>query len=318
MRIELVSQSKYRSGSKVGDDVPLIVPGQVYGVFDGATDPRGTMVEGIGAGRLAALTVARDMADLASKPEIRRLPGEEIVRRLSDGLIRRTGPLDLPVPPSTTLAVALDCGEVWRFVLLGDSSIRLNGREILRREKLIDKVSTAARVAVFNLLHERLDDLDLVEKSTRRAIFLGLDLAVKEGVMDRSSADGAVARAIAETGLQNSAAAVAAFLGGGLQTQFRFGNATGSPLCFDTLNGTTPKLGHIIDVERPKSDIFSIEIFSDGYPDLPRDMTAAAWETSFHEAERVDFHKTGPFATVKGSTSDEFFDDRTVLILSGI
>ena len=39
MHFELKSQSKYRDGVRLGDDVPLIVPGEVYGVFDGATDP---------------------------------------------------------------------------------------------------------------------------------------------------------------------------------------------------------------------------------------------------------------------------------------
>lgn len=318
MRIELVTQSKYRTGTKVGDDVPLIVPGQVYGVFDGATDPRGTIVEGIGAGRLAALTVARAMADLAADPSTRILSGVEIVARLSLSLAERTTPLDLPIPPSTTLAVALDCGDAWRFVLLGDSHIRLNGRDLMGQSKIIDSVSTAARVGVFHLLRKRMRDLDQVELVTRRAVFLGLDQAVDEHVLDRAQADGLIAEAISATDLADHADIVANFLNGGIQSQYRFGNATGSPLCFDTMNGTLPQLGHVIDITREKNDIQSIEIFSDGYPDLPTDISATAWEACYHRAEEIDFHKTGQFATVKGATRDEFFDDRTVLVLSAI
>lgn len=318
MRLELISQSKYREGSRVGDDVPLIVPGLIYGVFDGATDPRGAMVEGIGTGRLAALTVARHMTDIASNPGICDMPGSEIVRRLATDLAARTAPLGLPIPPSTTLAVALDCGEAWRFLTLGDTGIRLNSTEVLRHEKLVDQVSTVARVAVFKQLQERQGDQDLLEKSVRRAIFLGFDRAVRDAVLDRSVADQIIAQAIISTGLKDEAEGVTAFLNGGIQTQFRLGNATGSPLCFDTMNGTIPQLGHLIDTMRPKGEVQSIEIFSDGYPDLPGTAAASEWEACFHRAEDVDFYKTGPFATVKGSTSSEYFDDRTVLVLSGM
>jgi hypothetical protein len=318
MHIELTSRSKFRSGSRLGDDVPLVVPGQVYGVFDGATDPRGTMVEGMATGRLAALTVALCMADMASETGIRDLPGTEIVRRLSADLAARTDPLGLPIPPSTTLAVALDCGDVWRFLTIGDTGIRLNGSEVLRHQKLIDDVSTVARVAVFKRLQERQDDPDSLELSVRRAIFLGFDRCVSDAVLDRQIADQIIAQAIDANRLEDDAENVTAFLNGGIQTQFRFGNATGSPLCFDTLNGTTSRLEHLIDAVRPKGDVESIEIFSDGYPDLPEIVATAEWEACFHRAEAVDFHKTGPFATVKGSTSEEYFDDRTVLILSGL
>ncbi len=318
MHIELKSHSKYRHGSRLGDDVPLVVPGLIYGVFDGATDPRGTMVEGMATGRLAALTVARCMADLASDPAIRDMPGNDIVQHLTTGLAARSDPLGLPIPPSTTLALAIDCGETWRFLTLGDTGIRLNGTEVLRYEKLIDDVSTVARVAVFERLHDQQGDRDLLEQSVRRAIFLGFDECVRDAVLDRAVADQIIAQAIASNGLEEDAENVTAFLNGGIQTQFRFGNATGSPLCFDTMNGTTPQLGQMIDTVRSKRDVHSIEIFSDGYPDLPEIVSVSEWEKCFHRAEDVDFHKTGPFSSVKGSTSEEYFDDRTVLVLSGL
>jgi hypothetical protein len=154
-----------------------------------------------------------------------------------------------------------------------------------------------------------------VEYAARRGILLGLDQAVGDDVLTRSEADRIIADVTEALGLQDDAGTVAAFLKGGIQTQHRFGNGTG-PLCFDTMNGTRPRLGEMIDVTRPKDGIESIEIFSDGYPDLPESVSSAAWEAAFLRAEEVDFHKTGPFATVKGSTSTEFFDDRTVLVLS--
>ena len=58
MRIELVTQPKYRDNARLGDDVVLLLPGAVAAVFDGATDPKGTIVNGSGAGRFAAQCVA--------------------------------------------------------------------------------------------------------------------------------------------------------------------------------------------------------------------------------------------------------------------
>lgn len=318
MHLELFNRSKYRDGSAPGDDVPLIVPGAVYGVFDGATDPLGTVVNGMAAGRLAAMTVASEMAAIALDPINRRLPGTEIIARLSAALKARTEPLNLDVPPSTTLAVALDCGETWRFLQLGDSGIRLNGTEVHHHEKLIDFVSTAARVAVFNELSSRNRDLDQVEMLTRRCIFLGFDTAIIEGVLTTARASEIVDEAVSTTGLHKFRELASGFLMGGIQKQFKFGNAVGNPLCFDTMNGTTPQLGELQDFERAAKDITSIEIFTDGYPSLPADVSVTAWETAFHAAEDHDFHKTGHFETVKGSTSTEFYDDRSVVILGGL
>jgi len=315
MRLELCNQSKYRHSGRLGDDVPLIVPGEVYGVFDGATDARGTTIDGVGAGRLAAETVARATARLARDAATRDLPVAGLIEALSTALAARTAPLGLPIPPSTTLAVAFDCAAEWRFVALGDSGIRLNGSEVLRREKLIDQVSTLARVAVFLDRRTQHDDPERAEAEARAAILLGFDQAVASGVLTRDRAADIIRDVTNRTGLSDHAGLVRGFLCGGIQTQFGFGNATGNPLCFDTMSGTRPLLGETIDIRRPKSAIHSIEIFSDGYVDPPAAVSVAGWEAGFEAAEREDYHKIGRHAGVKGSTRDEVFDDRTVLVL---
>lgn len=316
MQLELFNRSKYRDGTAPGDDVPLAVPGVVYGVFDGATDPLGTVVDGIAAGRLAAMTVAAELTAIAVDPVARNAPGAQIIARLSAALKSRTDPLDLRIPPSTTIAAALDCGETWRFLLLGDSAIRLNGTEVHHFEKIIDRVSTVARVALFRTFASQNSDRDAVEASARRGIFLGLDLAVREGVITHARAADIVQDAITATGLEDVSDTVERFLMGGIQTQFNFGNATGNPLCFDTMDGTIPQGQELCDFERAKTDITSIEIYSDGYPALSSEPSVAGWEAAFHTAEATDFHKIDQFATVKGSTSKEFYDDRSVVILT--
>lgn len=318
MRTELLSVAKYRDASRPGDDVALVLPGLVCGVFDGATDARGTIVDGVPAGRLAALTVAREMAAAAMDPATADLPAEALIARLSDALRARTAPLGLPIVPSTTLTVVLDCGADWRILSLGDSGVRINGTEVLQVCKLIDDVSTAARVRMFDIFRSRSDDPDAAEAAARRGILLGLDLAVEEGALTRAEAEAILAETPEVTGLRAEAGLVADFLRGGIQTQHRFANQTGNPLCFDTMNGTAPRLGQWLDERRAKSAVHSLEIFSDGYPAPPGAVSVAAWEDAFAAAEVEDYHKTGRFASVKGSTRDEFHDDRTILILADL
>ncbi len=318
MQIDVTSHSKFRAPGRAGDDVPLVVPGIVTGVFDGATDARGTIVDGVGAGRFAALTVAAATAELFADARMRRLPGPEIVARLAAALAARTAPFGLEIPPSTTLAFVVDCGADWRFLTLGDSGIRLNGSEVLCRTKIIDTVSTHARVALFRHLSRTITDPDALELATRRAIFLGLDTAVAEGIVPPTLAVDIVARAAQAAGLGAQIDIVGTFLRGGIALQHRFANRCDSALCFDTMNGGVPRLDQMIDTMRSKDGIASIELFTDGYVKQPTGTTVADWEAAFVAAETEDFHKIGRFATVKGSTSAEVFDDRTIVILSSL
>ena len=70
--------------------------------------------------------------------------------------------------------MAIDCGDNWRFLSLGDSGIRINGSRVLKHEKLLDSISTEVRVSIFKTLAEKFDDPDEHELMTRQAIFLGL------------------------------------------------------------------------------------------------------------------------------------------------
>ncbi len=317
MRIEVQSVSKYRRGGQPGDDVVVVLPGVMFGVFDGATDPLGTVIDGIGAGRLAALTVAAAMASLALSGRAAPMAGIEIVAHLTDALAQRCAPLGLEIPPSTTAAVALDCGKNWRFLSVGDSGFRLNGKELYINTKIIDAVSTAARVAVFKDLAKRMD-LEHTERAARRAVLLGFDVAVADGMVTAQSADRIIGETIQTTGLPDHAKAVRLFLKGGIKTQFHYANRADHVLGFDSLNGTLPTRNERIDAIRSKPEISSIEIFSDGYPQIPEEISARAWEEAFYQAELNDPHKTGDFASVKGSTGEEFFDDRTVIALTDL
>lgn len=317
MQIEATSISKYRSGQRLGDDVILIIPGCVYAVFDGATDARGTVIDGTPAGRLAALTVAQATAEAMQDPANRLLPADEIFELQSKALRKRTESTDLVIPPSTTLALALDCGSDWRFLILGDSGIRLNGVDVLQPTKLIDRVATRARLTLYAYFrqHFATQTLDAIELATRRAIFLGLEETISNGQITWQCASDIVAQTIQFCGLAEHSSIVEAFLMGGICTQHRFANTAGTIFGFDTMNGTAPCLGQWIDRTRPKETVKSIEVFTDGFLTPPDQVDLAAWEAEFARMECQDFHMLGKFSAIKGGMSTEHHDDRSLILL---
>ena len=315
MNIEAFSRCKYRAVDCPGDDVPFILPGIAIGLFDGATDAKGALINSTPAGRMAALNAAECTAQLLIPPENRKLPARELVNKLSTLYAKSFEKHSVSPLPATTLALAIDCGENWRFFCLGDSAIRVNGSETLRHTKLIDDVSTFARVALFHDLSKRLPDLESAEMAARRGIFLGFDDAVEKGIMGRELADNIITETIVGLSLQNEGAIVRAFLTAGICMQYRFANEVGNSLCYDVLADGTPQIGDWVDVWRPKEDVQTIEVFSDGYAKLPDNPTVAAWEAAFEATDKQDFQRISEYKAVKGGTENEFFDDRTVVIV---
>ena len=315
MNIEAFSRCKYRAVDCPGDDVPFILPGIAIGLFDGATDAKGALINSTPAGRMAALNAAECTAQLLIPPENRKLPARELVNKLSTLYAKSFEKHSVSPLPATTLALAIDCGENWRFFCLGDSAIRVNGSETLRHTKLIDDVSTFARVALFHDLSKRLPDLESAEMAARRGIFLGFDDAVEKGIMGHELADNIITETIVRLSLQNEGAIVRAFLTAGICMQYRFANEVGNSLCYDVLADGTPQIGDWVDVWRPKEDVQTIEVFSDGYAKLPDNPTVAAWEAAFEATDKQDFQRISEYTAVKGGTENEFFDDRTVVIV---
>ncbi|MFL2810022.1 MAG: protein phosphatase 2C domain-containing protein [Paracoccaceae bacterium] len=315
MNIEAFSRCKYRAVDCPGDDVPFILPGIAIGLFDGATDAKGALINSTPAGRMAALNAAECTAQLLIPPENRKLPARELVNKLSTLYAKSFEKHSVSPLPATTLALAIDCGENWRFFCLGDSAIRVNGSETLRHTKLIDDVSTFARVALFHDLSKRLPDLESAEMAARRGIFLGFDDAVEKGIMGHELADNIITETIVGLSLQNEGAIVRAFLTAGICMQYRFANEVGNSLCYDVLADGTPQIGDWVDVWRPKEDVQTIEVFSDGYAKLPDNPTVAAWEAAFEATDKQDFQRISEYTAVKGGTENEFFDDRTVVIV---
>ena len=63
----------------------------------------------------------------------------------------------------------------------------------------------------------------------------------------------------------------------------------------------------------PRSDVRTIELFSDGYFKPGADFGVASWEEAFREVERDDPAKVTLYLSPKGSTATHWTDDRTYL-----
>lgn len=311
MNIEAFSRSKYKSGAKPGDDVMLIEPDGLLAVFDGATDPTGAFYNGESSGRIAARSAARRTVQLAASGKLANAPAQEIFQALSDGVRDAAIERNIAHPPSTTAAIVISTGDQYRLLALGDTGIRINGKIIYQHHKLIDTVSTKARIAIHGILSHKIADADQAETATRKVIFDGLETAVGSGRLSKSDAEEAIAAAVAAAGISVDIAAQ--FLKGGIRTQFHYANSN-RPLGYASINGKDVILDGTTDVLLPKADVASIEIFSDGYVSIPgTGVHVADWESEFERVEVADFHKTGAFPAVKGSTSSENCDDRTIV-----
>lgn len=311
MNIEAFSRSKYKNGAKPGDDVILIEPDTLLAVFDGATDPTGAFYDGESSGRIAARSAAQCTARLAASGQLVSASNREIFQAISDSVRDAAVERNIAHPPSTTAAIVVSTGDHFRLLALGDTGIRINGERIYQHHKLIDTVSTAARIAVHGILTGRMDISDEAEMATRQVIFDGLDTAVETGRLTAEEASTAIAAAVTAAKIDTEIAAK--FLKGGIRTQFHYANST-QPLGYASINGKDIIVDGITDVLLPKGDVTSIEIFSDGYVSIPiSGIHVSDWETEFERVEAADFHKTGAFPTVKGSTSAESCDDRTIV-----
>ena len=314
MNTELFCRSKYKKSAKSGDDTFICIPDVVTGVFDGASDPFGTIIDGVPAGRLAASIVAQSCASLFLDPAARQMSAADVLGALSGALAEGLEKIKTAVRPSTTVALVLDNGDSLRLLVFGDTKIRVNGHFLLESNKSVDEVSTTARVMIFNLLSSRIKDLDKLEELTRRVIFVGIQTAIDEEVLSQSEAETIIKDTISETGFEGNSQAIHHFLLGGIKLQQEFANSRSHPLGFGSLNGCSPLVKDVIDETFKKSEITSLEIFTDGYFSIPDGTTLACWEQEHARIEEIDFHKVKDFSTVKGSSSTEFSDDRTVLI----
>ena len=328
MRIEAFSEGKYQDDPDANEDQFLLLPGRGYAVIDGVTDISGRMYEGMRTGRLASRIVQRAATEFLADPATTGKSAETLIERASAALraeyVRRGLLEEVRADPQkrfgATLTVAVDLGRSFRFIVIGDSGLRLDGAEVVVVDTGLDLVTAALRQEAYRLVEEAGGDLDAKRRVSRACSFHGaaalhpdmqpwLDAARLVELSRRS-----LARCRTRFP-QVPVADIEWLLAHGIGGQTRYQNNTGSPLSYAVLDGFDVPLPLVRVFDRPRESLRTIELFTDGYfkPAVTPDV--AAWETAFAEVERIDPEKIDAYPSVKGTVGRTRTDDRTVVIV---
>jgi len=328
MKIEAFSEGKYLDDPEANEDQFLVLPGRGYAVIDGATDITGRLYGGKRGGWLASQITMQGVADFLVGTMARDWRPELMIEQIS-AMIRasyaRHDILDIARGNpgcrfGATLTLAADLGETFRFVLIGDSGLRINGKEIFVNDTGLDLVTASLRVQAYTLVNEAGGSLEERARVGRAAAFYGaaklhpdmqpwLDETKRRLLYDRSLA---WCRARFPAVPEND---VRLLLDSGVSGQAHFANNTASPLSYAVLDGFEVPLPLVWVIDRPRAAIRSVELFTDGYFKPGASAAVADWEAAFADVERVDPEKIDRYPSVKGSAGRLRTDDRTVVIV---
>jgi len=328
MRIEAFSEGKNLDAPTANEDLFLVLPRRGYAVFDGATDISGQAYDGRLGGWHASRIAMRTVADFLLDPAEREVRVESLIERISAAFrasydhfgIGDVMRADRARRFGATLTLAADLGESFRFVLIGDSGLRIDESELFVNDTGLDLVTARLRVEAYRIVEVAGGGADERARVGRACAFYGaaalhpdmppwLDEGRLREVRERSFAwCRARFPAVPEADIRH-------LLDTGISGQARFANNTASPLSYAVLDGFEVPLPLITVFERPRASIHTIELFTDGYFKPGASASVGDWEVAFDEVESADPEKVGRYPSVKGSSARMRTDDRTVLIV---
>ncbi|GLQ75939.1 hypothetical protein GCM10007932_53020 [Vibrio penaeicida] len=310
MNISAFSRSKYRNNQTSGDDAMLIIPGNVIAILDGATDPY-MMQES--SGRYASHSVGEICAGLFSDKRMMESSSGSILRAISSRFAQQLTRKSFIYGPSTTLSMAIFIDQHVRIIGIGDSGIRVNGTDVYCYHKPVDSIATTARVAIYQSLKKAVTELDALEQLTREMSFHGLERGLKCQFISKHDVDTILAEVLDQHSQVAGSEDIEQFVLKGIVSQKAYANREGHALGFSTLNGSVPLMDDVIDTTISLDDVNTLEFFTDGYLTIPHGTKIQDWEKEHSRIEELDFAKVSSCKNLKGSTTTEFFDDRSVI-----
>lgn len=327
MRIEAFSEGKDPKRPELNEDRFLVLPGLGLAVIDGVTDRTGHRYEGMLAGRMAAGIVQREVAGFLIEETANADP-EHLVRRVTGAIraaYRRFGILGAAQEAperrfGATLALCMEAGDTLRLVLVGDSGVRLNGAETVINDTGLDLVTASLRQEAYRAVREKGGDAEACAAVGRACAFEGaarLHPKMRPW-LDEAGLEALLARALErcrERFPEVAEADLRLLLEGGIRHgQVHFQNNRRSPLSYAVLDGFEVPMELVRVIDRPRSEVETVELFTDGYF-LPGELpTVAAWEEACARVEAIDPEKIDRFPSVKGTRGHVRADDRTVVI----
>ncbi len=329
MRIEAFSEGKNLDDPDANEDQLLVLPGRGYAVIDGVTDRTGHRYDGMLAGRMAGLLVRDATASYLLDPVERELDPERLVGHVTAAIQSAYERFGIAAAArehparrfGATLALAADQGDTIRIVLVGDSGVRLNGEELIVVDPGLDRVTAGIRLAAWRTLEAAGADREACLSVSRACVFNGLQRLhpdmqpwLDEAGLEDLRQD-YLAQAMRDFPEVPPADLEILIDGGIIEGQGRFQNNTESPLSYCVLDGFDVPLSLVQIFDRPKAEIRTLELFTDGYFAPGAEPTIDAWEAAFAEVERQDPDKRHAYPSVKGTIGRICADDRTVVIV---
>ncbi|MDH3659173.1 MAG: protein phosphatase 2C domain-containing protein [Alphaproteobacteria bacterium] len=329
MWIEAFTEAKTPDDASSNEDQLLILPGRGYAVIDGVSARTGHRYDGLTAGQVAARTVQQATASFLLDPSATALDPAELIQRIAHAIrdaYQRHGILSLARQEparrfGATLALAAEGDGFWRFILIGDSGVRLNGSELWRNDTGLDQVTASLRQAAYRLVANAGGTPDDQVLVGRACVFHGAaqlhpDMRpwLDEALLQEMRAGCLTACRSRFPNVPVSD--IERLLDGGiLSGQGDFQNNTASPLSYAVLDGFETPMALVQVIDREHTTVSSIELFTDGYFAMAETPSIKAWEASFREVERSDPDKIDRYPSPKGSTASGYADDRTVIVI---
>jgi hypothetical protein len=328
MKIEAFSEGKNLDAPEANEDQFLVLPGRAYAVIDGATDITGQLYDGKRGGWLASHIAMQAVADFLLDPAERELNPERLIERVSAAIrasYARHGILEIARGDparrfGATLTLAADLGETFRFVLIGDSGLRIDGTAVFINDTELDLVTASLRMEAYRMVGEAGGGAEERARVGRACAFYGAAQLHPDMLpwLDETKRRLLYERSLAWCRTRFSAipqADIRLVLDTGVSGQAQFANNTASPLSYAMLDGFEIPLPLVRVIDRPRARMRSIELFTDGYFKPGAAPALDDWEAAFAEIERVDPEKIGRYTSVKGSAARMNTDDRTVVIV---
>jgi hypothetical protein len=326
MLIEAFTEAKVPFAPDTNEDRFAILPGSAYAVIDGVTDRLGTRYNGMLSGQYAA-TIVKDTLEYALTRPDRPADTKALIAILSQAIAdayRAHGMLDAARTDwnqrfSATLTVALVGDETIDIALVGDSGIRINGSRILQVDKDLDLITSTLRQQTWTVIGARTSDPTAQEKTSRQVTWFGTRqphealadiLAPQDLALIEQRAVTACTRALPHVPRGDIETLVC---GGIVNAQGAYQNNTSTILGYSALDGFEVPSSLVHFEQLPRSEVRTIELFSDGYFKPGADFGVASWEEAFREVERDDPAKVTLYPSPKGSTTTHWTDDRTYL-----
>lgn len=325
MLIEAFSAARDPADDATNEDALVVLPGRAYAVIDGVTDRSGLRYDGMLSGRFAARLIARELEGAFNdawlcQPALAIAPLTAAMARVyaarGNAEAART---DWGQRIAATLALVTTDQDAVRVLLVGDSGVRLNGGEVVRLDKDLDRITSALRARGWHLAASRTGDAEQRERAARALSRHGTaqdpaGLVPPLLASDLPALHAAVLADCLAAMPHLPAEAVERLLAGGiLHGQGVHQNNPASPLGYSALDGFAVPGTLIRTIERPRAAVATIELFTDGYFEPGEGFGVAAWEAAWREVERRDAEKVRAYAAPKGSTPQLFADDRTYL-----